>query len=526
MVEYNARKKFFESALDEKSVDTTLAANSYITFCHQDDLQSCIALWQPHFELCKEYVEQHLFTAAAGSIVQFSFVTDGHLAHGFIIGLGKKIECSADACIISQYCEGLRRGLGSVIRRMESMSGRMLVLDLQSCAFSNLGMYQVGYEIITIISMASYQFDTYITNEAKKINQNWSLQYVALDASGEQVEHGMHDGVLVGIAVNKARLWCDTPPIDLTPDYLVGQATQIAQKHNLVCHTFNEEEIIAMGMGGLAGVARGSELDAHFVVMEYHPKNATSSKTVGLVGKGITFDSGGLSIKPAEGMETMKDDMAGAAVVIATMQLLAELQVPVSVIAAIPLAENLPGGNALKPGDIIRFYNGKTAEVKNTDAEGRLILADALSYITKHYTLDALFDVATLTGACAYAVGPLYAAVMGRHQSLIDALSTSGLRCGDRVWQLPFDDAYNKAIASDVADIANTGKSSYKAGTITAGRFLSHFVDPSIAWVHIDIASVAFGVPDRTYYRSGATGFGVRLFVDYIKSLGGESMRE
>ena len=190
------------------------------------------------------------------------------------------------------------------------------------------------------------------------------------------------------------------------------------------------------------------------------------------------------------------------------------------------MAENLPSGNALKPGDIIRFYNGKTAEVKNTDAEGRLILADALSYITKHYTIDALFDVATLTGACAYAVGPLYAVVMGRHQGLIDALSASGLHSGDRVWQLPFDDAYNKAIASDVADIANTGKSSYKGGTITAGKFLSYFVDPSIAWAHIDIASVAFGVPDCSYYRSGATGYGVRLFIDYITSLGGESSRE
>lgn len=526
MIEYSARKKFFESALDEKSLGSTLASDGYVTFCHHDDLQSCISLWKPHFELCKEYVEEHLFTAAAGSIIQFSFVINGHLAHGFIIGLGEKLSATKDTHTVSPYCEGLRRGLGSVIRCMESMPGRTLIIDLQSCDFSGFDMYQVGYEVATILDIASYYFDTYITDKKRKINQSWNLRYVALDASGEQVERGMHDGVLVGIAVNKARLWCDTPPIDLTPDYLVGQATQIAQKHNLVCHTFNEEEIIAMGMGGLAGVARGSELDAHFVVMEYHPKNGISSKTIGLVGKGITFDSGGLSIKPAEGMETMKDDMAGAAVVIATMQLLAELQVPVSVIAAIPLAENLPGGNALKPGDIIRFYNGKSAEVKNTDAEGRLILADALSYITKHYTLDALFDVATLTGACAYAVGPLYAAVMGRHQGLIDALSASGLRCGDRVWQLPFDDAYNKAIASDVADIANTGKSSYKAGTITAGRFLSHFVDPSIAWAHIDIASVAFGVPDRSYYRSGATGFGVRLFVDYIKNLGGESMRE
>ncbi len=212
-------------------------------------------------------------------------------------------------------------------------------------------------------------------------------------------------------------------------------------------------------------------------------------------------------------METMKEDMSGAAAVIGAMQVLAQLKPAVNIIGITPLCENMPSGTATKPGDILRFYNGKTAEVKNTDAEGRLILADALSYAVKHFNPDAIIDLATLTGACAYALGPFFSGMISQHQELAQRVQEAARTSGDRVWPLPLDDDYKSAIKSNVADICNIGNPKYKAGAITAGFFLQQFVGDK-PWVHLDIAGIAFDVPDISYYSTGATGVGVRLLVD------------
>jgi len=212
-------------------------------------------------------------------------------------------------------------------------------------------------------------------------------------------------------------------------------------------------------------------------------------------------------------METMKEDMSGAAAVIATMEAIAQLKPNVNVIGVTPLAENLPSGKATKPGDVVRFYNGKTAEIKNTDAEGRLVLADALAYVAKHYKPDAIIDIATLTGACAHALGPFHTGLMSQHDDLVDIVEESAEHSGDHVWRLPLSDDYKIAIKSDVADICNIGSQKYAAGAITAAHFLKNFVG-DIPWVHLDIAGTAFNVPDRPYFRSGATGVGVRLMTD------------
>ena len=298
---------------------------------------------------------------------------------------------------------------------------------------------------------------------------------------------------------------------------MAQKAERIAKEFKLKYTVFNEKEINQMGMGGLAAVSAGSDLDCQLVIMEYKTakKNAP---TLAFVGKGITFDSGGLSIKPANHMETMKEDMSGAAAVIATMASIAQLKPDVNVIAVAPLSENLPSGKAIKPGDIVTFYNGKTAEIKNTDAEGRLILADALSYVVKHYKPDAIIDIATLTGACSYALGPFYCGMMSNHDDLVARLQESSERSGDRVWRLPLSDDYKPAIRSIVADICNIGSPKYLAGATTAALFLQNFVD-DVPWVHLDIAGTAFDVPDLPYYRPhSATGFGVRLLVDLAMS--------
>jgi leucyl aminopeptidase len=232
------------------------------------------------------------------------------------------------------------------------------------------------------------------------------------------------------------------------------------------------------------------------------------------VGKGITFDSGGLSIKPAVHMETMKEDMSGAAAVIATMDAIGALKPDVNVIGITPLSENLPSGKATKPGEIVRFYNGKTAEIKNTDAEGRLILADALSYAIEQYKPDMIIDIATLTGACAHALGPFYCGLMSDDDALVNTIQTASDRTGDRVWRLPLHNDYKPSIRSVVADICNIGSPKYSAGAITAALFLQNFVGDT-PWAHLDIAGTAFDVPDIPYYRAhSATGFGVRLMID------------
>jgi leucyl aminopeptidase len=367
-------------------------------------------------------------------------------------------------------------------------------------------------QAIIASDMASYRFDAYITDEQRKVNKDLTIDCHVPTGAIKKLQSAIAGGEIIGKAVNKVRFWVDLPPTDTTPALLAAKAEAIAKEHKLKITVFNEPDVIKMGMGGLAGVAAGSEQDCKLVIMEYKTakKNAP---TLAFVGKGITFDSGGLSLKPAASMETMKEDMSGAAAVIGTMEVIAQLKPDVNIIAVAPMAENLPSGQATKPGDIVRFYNGKTAEVRNTDAEGRLILADALSYAVKHYKLDAIIDLATLTGACAYALGPFFSGLMGKHAALLETIEHAAGVSGDAVWRLPFTDDYKVAIVSDVADICNIGKSRYKAGAITAGFFLSHFVG-DVPWAHLDIAGTAFDVPDISYYSNGATGVGVRLLTE------------
>jgi leucyl aminopeptidase len=324
---------------------------------------------------------------------------------------------------------------------------------------------------------------------------------------------GIDRGLIIAQVVNDVRHWVDLPPATMTPAFLASKAHAVVKDYPEIKLTvFDEPEVKAMGMGGLAAVSAGSEQDCKLAILEYKTKKK-NAPTLAFVGKGITFDSGGLSLKPASAMETMKEDMSGAAAVIGVMRALAQLKPDVNVVCLAPMSENLPSGKATKPGDIIRFYNGKTAEVKNTDAEGRLILADALSYAVKHYKPDAIIDIATLTGSCAYALGPFFSGLFSQHEEVVDKLMRASKMSGDRVWRLPFDKDYKPAVVSDVADLCNSGKARYKAGAITASWFLHAFVD-DVPWAHLDIAGTAFDVPDISYYDTGATGAGVRLLIE------------
>jgi leucyl aminopeptidase len=275
------------------------------------------------------------------------------------------------------------------------------------------------------------------------------------------------------------------------------------------------DEMERNGMEALLAVAKGSCQPPRFIILEYHG-GATAERPTVLVGKGITFDSGGISLKPREGMEKMKNDMAGGAAVLGTVTAAARLGLPVNLVGLIPCAENLPGGRAYKPGDLVRSMAGKTIEIVNTDAEGRLVLCDALHYAQK-YRPAALIDLATLTGACVVALGTFSSGVMGNDVRLVKALQQAGEASGERLWELPLWDEYGELMKSDVADLKNAGGAT--AGTISAGWFLKQFAGKA-KWAHLDIAGTAWEEKGRPYLPKGATGIGVRLLIEFLRKSG------
>lgn len=323
-------------------------------------------------------------------------------------------------------------------------------------------------------------------------------------------------GIVMGEATNYARELGFEPSNVMTPVELAARTETMAEEFGLEFEALGEDEMKRLGMGALLAVSRGSNEPARLIVLRYEPdgKNeaAASRNLIALVGKGITFDSGGISIKPAGKMEEMKYDMCGGAAVIGAMQAIARLRPNVRVIGVVPASENLPSGRAVKPGDVVRSLSGKTIEVVNTDAEGRLVLADAITYAVGEGA-TCIVDAATLTGACVIALGETRAAVMGSDQQLVDDLVAAGGQCGERLWPLPLDDDYGEIIKSDIADVKNVGNRT--AGSITAGFFLKHFAG-SVPWAHLDIAGTAWTEKEKPYLAKGATGFGVRLMANFV----------
>jgi leucyl aminopeptidase len=314
-------------------------------------------------------------------------------------------------------------------------------------------------------------------------------------------------------AQNRARDLQNTPANVATPSYLAARAEEIAAGHDAVTvDVLGPEQIAAKGMGGLVAVSRGGGEPARLIVLRYG--GGGSGPTLGLVGKGVTFDTGGISLKPGAGMQDMKYDMSGAAAVLEAVAAIAELGLAVDVVAVVPSTENMPSGTAIKPGDVITQYNGKTVEVNNTDAEGRLILADALAYAVE-LGAERVVDLATLTGAVVIALGSTYAAVIANDDDLAAAVARAGTESGELTWRLPLHAEFKALMKGTVADLSNLA-SKRKAGTITAASFLEEFVDDT-AWAHIDIAGTAWEV-GREYTGNDASGFGVRLLVELARA--------
>jgi leucyl aminopeptidase len=368
--------------------------------------------------------------------------------------------------------------------------------------------------------MGLYRFTRYKTDNGDHPREvkGFVLYVAAADAAAAR--SGARLGTIVGEAVNQVRDLGNLPANVATPTYVADRARRIAREHGLGCEVIDRKGMERLGMGALLGVARGSVEPPKLIILRYHGRGTPgangsrgSDRPIALVGKTITFDSGGISLKPAENMEQMKSDMLGGAGVLSVLEAAARLQLPLSVIGLLPATENMPSGTAIKPGDVVTALSGTTIEVVNTDAEGRLVLADALAYAVKRFRPRLALDIATLTGACSVALGQHAIGLLGTDEALVGRLKRAAEESGERVWQLPLWEDYYEQIKSDVADLKNTG--GRPAGTITAAAFLSKFVGET-PWAHLDIAGTMWGSDTRHYVTKGATGAGVRLLIQFL----------
>jgi leucyl aminopeptidase len=417
-----------------------------------------------------------------------------------LVGLGKKTEMNA---------ERLRTAAGNAVKvlRVARVASFATLLHLAEGAETALDA------VVSGTLLGSYAFEQYKTkNRDELFSVAGMTLLLAKGTNTTSARDSIEKAEIICEGVALARDLVSHPGNVATPGYLACMAQELADTYGLHCYVYEQTEMEQLGMNALVGVGKGAAEPPRLIVLEYHGA-AAKGRPVVLVGKGITFDSGGISIKPGAGMEEMKSDMAGGAAVLGTMAAAARLQLPVNLIGIVPSAENMPDGKSYKPGDVLTSMSGTTIEITNTDAEGRLILCDALHFARK-YKPAVMIDLATLTGACVVALGHEASGLMGNNQRLVDALQEAGERCGERLWPLPLWEEYGEAMKSDIADLKNAG--SRDGGTVTAGWFLKQFVGKT-SWAHLDIAGTAWGDKARPYCPKGATGVGVRLLIEYLK---------
>ena len=426
-----------------------------------------------------------------------------------LVGLGKQKDFSRDR---------LRCAAATAARAVCDLGVTSMLLPLDF-AHTGLSAQQSAQTLVEALVLGLYQFKEYKTKNNAGNGDTHLMACTLLTGTAAELassKKGAAYAQVVGKAVCLARDLVNRPSNTATPRHLAQTAKTIAAHHGLACTVLNVQQAEKIGMDAFLSVARGSDEPARFILLDYKPSTKKTAPTIVLIGKAITFDSGGISIKPAQGMEEMKTDMAGGAAVLAALQAAAALKLPVHVIGIVPATENMPSGHALKPGDIIRSLSGKTIEIITTDAEGRLILADALTY-ARRYKPAAIIDLATLTGACVMALGHAASGLMGTDEKLIKKIKSASEVTGEKVWQLPLFEEYAEQIKSDVADLKNAG--GRPAGAITAGYFLKEFAG-DIPWAHLDIAGTAWAAKHSPCTPKGATGVGVRLLVELLKQWG------
>jgi leucyl aminopeptidase len=435
------------------------------------------------------------------------YPADGRPARRVVVaGLGKLEKIDA---------EKLRRATAVGFNRLKGAGVKEVAVLPPENAKIDVELREQGQVITEGVALAAYEFKKYKSDNGEKKQK---VESVRLLADGEKSRDALAEGARRGDIFARAtcftRNLVNEHPEVCTPTYLASKSQETVKgQRDMTIRVIDGKQARKLGMGGLVGVSLGSDEPPRFVHMTYRAPGA--KKTIAICGKGITFDSGGLCIKPADGMLNMKDDMSGAAAVIGVFQALREFKPKVNVHGIFAATENMPGDGAYKTRDVLRAMNGKTMEIINTDAEGRVVLSDALSYASK-LKPDQIIDLATLTGACVVALGPEISGIFGTDQTLVKDLITAGRSTGEKIWQLPLDDDYFEMIKSEVADMKNSG--GRWGGSITAALFLKEFVDPAIPWAHVDIAGPALVESSKPYLPAGGTGVMVRTLLRYFET--------
>jgi leucyl aminopeptidase len=419
-----------------------------------------------------------------------------------LVGLGKKNEVTL---------ETIRQAMGSAAKRVRQAKAGSFTVVLPTVIPAGMSSLEIAQAMVEGAILGSYQFTVYRTAAADHVVEGMKI-LIPQKGQLRQVTEGIRRGVATAEATVFVRDLCNHPSNVLTPARVAEEAKAIAKAEKITIKILEQKDMERLGMGALLGVARGSQEPPKFIILEYNGAKKKDERPVVLVGKTITFDTGGISLKPAENMEHMKADMTGGAEVLASIRAAARLKLPLRLISILPVAENMPGGRAMKPGDVVMTLSGKTVEVQNTDAEGRLILADGLAYAMR-YKPAALIDIATLTGACVVALGQFAIGMFGTDQALKEQVRKSGQKAGERVWEMPLWEEYFEQLKSDVADMRNIGGRG--GGMITAALFLSKFVG-DCPWVHLDIASTDWSERERAYVPKGPTAIGTRLLLQYL----------
>jgi leucyl aminopeptidase len=431
--------------------------------------------------------------------------TQGHVPAKrlLLVGLGKKKDLTLD---------GFRQAMGYAAKRVRQSKAETFVVALPTVAPKGCSWVEVAQAMAEGAMLGSYQFTAYRSEKSPASDVRLMRILAQQKSQLRQLAEGIRRGQTTAEATAFVRDLCNHPSNVMTPTRIASEAKAIAKEVGVSLKVLEQKDMEQLGMGALLGVARGSHEPPKFIVLEYNGSRKKDERPVVFVGKTITFDTGGISLKPAENMEHMKADMTGGAEVLASLRAAARLKLPLRLISILPVAENMPGGQAMKPGDIVTTLSGKTVEVQNTDAEGRLILSDGLAYALR-YKPAALVDIATLTGACVVALGQFAIGMFGTDAKLKDNVRKAGLKAGERVWEMPLWEEYFEQLKSDVADMRNIGGRG--GGMITAALFLSKFVGDS-PWVHLDIASTDWSERERAYIPKGPTGIGTRLLIQYL----------
>ncbi|MDP3878753.1 MAG: leucyl aminopeptidase [Dehalococcoidales bacterium] len=426
-----------------------------------------------------------------------------------VTGLGKKEEITPDRVM---------RAIAGTCRFLQKKNLKTVAISTRGAGLAGITVSDASRAITEGALLGVYLFRRHIT-KASEHGEIEQLTIIDGDAGRlSALEEGSRQGKIMAEAANLARDMVNEPSNYLTPTDMATIASKLAESHGLEINILEREQMQAMGMGAILGVSQGSRQPPKFIALRYRGSNSASTD-IALIGKGITFDSGGISIKPSEGMGDMKGDMAGGAAVIAAMGAIAQLKPKINVLAICAATENMPDGNAIRPGDVLTAMGGKTIEIISTDAEGRLTLADALGYAKKEGA-KLLVDAATLTGAMRIALGDICTGAFGNNQELIDKIIAAGNEAGERIWQMPMYEEYKKQNESDVADIKNVG--GRMGGAITAAQFVGEFAGDT-PWVHLDIAGTSMNEKEQNQLPKGATGVPARTLVNLVLALAKES---